>query len=57
MNVIKIKNLSFGYIGKIDILNDINLEIEKEKFICIVGANGSRQIYSYKMYSWIKQRI
>ena len=40
MGIIKIKNLSFGYV-KENILNDINIDIEKEKFTCIIGENGS----------------
>lgn len=37
---ISIRNLTFGYSGKL-ILKNINLDIEKGSFVCIVGENGS----------------
>lgn len=40
MNILEIKNLSFGY-DKNLILEDVNLEIKKSDFITISGANGS----------------
>ena len=41
MDLIRIKNLSFGYLPKLEILKNINLTIEKGTFTCIVGENGS----------------
>ena len=41
MGIIDIKNLSFGYVSKQNILEKINLNIEEEKFTCIIGENGS----------------
>ena len=41
MSIIKIKDVSFGYITKHDTLKNINIEIEKGKFTCIIGENGS----------------
>ncbi len=38
--MIKIENLNYS-IGDIDILKDINLEIEKNEIVVLVGANGS----------------
>lgn len=40
MNLIKLKNLSLGYDNNI-VLKRINLEINDNDFICIVGSNGS----------------
>lgn len=41
MNLINIKNLSFSYPTKKDVLKKIKLNIEEGKFTCIVGENGS----------------
>lgn len=40
MTLIELKNLSLGY-DNIPILEDINMTIEENDFICIVGPNGS----------------
>lgn len=42
MGIIDIKNMSYGYISKVNTIEDINLEIKEGKFICIIGENGSR---------------
>lgn len=41
MNLIQIKDLSFSYPTKKDTLKNINLNIKKSSFTCIVGENGS----------------
>lgn len=41
MGIIDIKNLSFGYVNKINVLEDINLEIQEGRFTCVIGENGS----------------
>ena len=41
MDLIQIKNLNFSYPTKKNALSNININIEKEKFTCIVGENGS----------------
>ena len=41
MDLIQIKNLNFNYPTKKEALKNININIEKEKFTCIVGENGS----------------
>lgn len=38
---ISIKNLSFRFAGRSELLHDVNIEIEKGKFIAIVGESGS----------------
>ena len=40
MPVIEVKNVTFSYISGTPILNDINLSIEKGKFVSVVGHNG-----------------
>lgn len=40
-NKIEVKNLSFSYGGSKNVLNNINLSIEKGKKVAIVGASGS----------------
>ena len=40
MSLIELKNLTLGY-DKDIILKDINLSIEDNDFVCVVGANGS----------------
>lgn len=40
MSLIELKNLSLGY-EKIIVLNNINITINENDFICIVGPNGS----------------
>jgi iron complex transport system ATP-binding protein len=39
--MIKVKNLSFGYLKKRLVLDDISLEFEKGKIIALIGRNGS----------------
>lgn len=41
MELITIKNLSFSYPTKKNVLKKVNLKIEEGKFTCIVGENGS----------------
>jgi len=40
MSLIELKNLSLGY-EKITVLNNINITINENDFICVVGPNGS----------------
>ena len=40
MNLIELKNLSLGY-ENITVLKDINMTIDENDFICIVGPNGA----------------
>lgn len=39
--MIKVKNLSFGYLKNRLVLDDISLEFEKGKIIALIGKNGS----------------
>lgn len=41
MDLINIKDLSFSYEAKKDVLKHINLQVKKGSFTCIVGENGS----------------
>ena len=41
MDLIHVKNLSFSYISKNEILKHINLKIKEGSFTCILGENGS----------------
>ena len=41
MDLIQIKNLSFSYPSKKYTLKDININVKKGSFTCIVGENGS----------------
>ena len=41
LNTISIKNLSFRFTGRSELFNDLNLTLEKGKFIEIVGESGS----------------
>ncbi|MBR6034125.1 MAG: metal ABC transporter ATP-binding protein [Clostridia bacterium] len=41
MNVIDIKNLSFGYFSEHDVLKNVNMQVKEGDFLCIVGENGS----------------
>lgn len=41
INKISIQNLSFRFAGRSELFHDINIEIEKGKFIAIVGESGS----------------
>lgn len=44
--MIELKNISYGYEKKNTILKEINKEINQGQFVCIIGKNGSRKIYS-----------
>jgi len=41
MNIIEVKNLTFGYDGENFIFDDLNLSVNKGEFVAIVGRNGS----------------
>lgn len=41
MNLIEIKELSYSYPTKKDTLKNINIDVKKGSFTCIVGENGS----------------
>ena len=41
MDLIKIKNVSFGYLPQANTIKNINLNVKKGSFTCIVGENGS----------------
>lgn len=41
MDIIDVKNLSFGYYSGHEILKDINMKVHEGDFLCIVGENGS----------------
>ena len=41
MDLIQVKNLSFSYPTKKDTLKNVNLDVKKGTFTCIVGENGS----------------
>ncbi len=41
MDVIDIKNLSFGYYSGHDVLKNISMKVHEGDFLCIVGENGS----------------
>lgn len=41
MDIIEVKNLSYSYYSEKEVLKDVNLTIEKGKYISILGHNGS----------------
>lgn len=55
MYAIEIKNLNFGYSADRQILKNINLQIEPNKFVCVVGHNGSGKSTLSKLLSGLVQ--
>lgn len=51
LKMIELKNVSFSYISNIEVLSNINLNINKNESIGIIGANGARKIYIIKIIS------
>ena len=41
MNIIEIKDLSFGYLENSPVLTDVNLTIQKGEWVSVLGHNGS----------------
>lgn len=39
--IFDLRNVSYSYLGKIDALKDISLEVHQGEQVCIMGANGS----------------
>lgn len=39
--IFDLRNISYSYLGKIDALKDISLEVHQGEQVCIMGANGS----------------
>lgn len=47
IRILELKNICFNRDNK-DILKNINLKLDTDKFVVITGPNGSRKIYSCK---------
>ena len=41
MNLIEVKNISFSYDKKVNVVNDVSFSVEAGKYISIIGHNGS----------------
>ena len=41
MELIKVKNISFGYFSQNEVLKNLSLTVKQGEFLCIVGENGS----------------
>ena len=41
MNLIEVKNLSYSYDGKVNVVNDVSFDVSNGKYISIIGHNGS----------------
>ncbi|AXX86433.1 metal ABC transporter ATP-binding protein [Malaciobacter marinus] len=54
MNIIKIKDLSFSY-DKVNVLENINLEIKKGDFLAIIGPNGGGKSTLLKLILKLKE--
>ena len=50
MSVLELKNVTFSYTQDSPVLKDINLSIEKGKFVSIVGHNGSGKSTLAKLF-------
>lgn len=53
MEIIKIRDLSFGYDSKSKVINNINLSFEESKFYIIAGPNGSGKTTLLRLLSGI----
>ncbi len=51
MPIVKVENVSYSYDKKTDVLKNINLEIEKGEYVCIVGHNGSGKSTLAKLFN------
>ena len=51
--MIELKNVSYGYEKKKNIIKEVNCEIEPGQFICIIGKNGSGKSTLAKLISGI----
>ena len=47
--VVRFKNVNFAYEDGITVLENINLELEKGEFACIVGPNGGGKTTMIKL--------
>ena len=47
--MLELKNICFKRDNK-EILDNVNLKLEDNKFIVLTGPNGSREIYTCKNY-------
>lgn len=41
MELIKVKNISFGYFSQNEVIKNLSLTVKQGEFLCIVGENGS----------------
>ncbi len=40
-NIIEFKNIKFGYVPGINVLDNVNFSISENEYVCIIGHNGS----------------
>ncbi|MEE3333652.1 MAG: ABC transporter ATP-binding protein [Ruminococcus sp.] len=55
MSKLEIKNVSFSYDGKTDIIKDINLSVEKGELISILGKSGCGKTTLFNVISGLKR--
>jgi branched-chain amino acid transport system ATP-binding protein len=51
-----IKGLNAGY-GKMEILHNFDLFVNKAQSLCLIGPNGAGQVYNTSFNIWIYQHI
>jgi len=49
MNIVEVKNLTKEY-KKMKAVDDLSFEVEQGEIIGLLGPNGSRKDYYYKLY-------
>lgn len=55
MEILRVENLSKHYGNgetMVKALNNISFSVNKGEFVSIIGASGSRQIYSFTYIRW-----
>ena len=55
MPLIELKNVSFSYDKKIDVIKNVSLMVEKGEFVAIIGHNGSGKSTLAKLFNCLVQ--
>ena len=51
MPLIELKNVSFSYDKKIDVIKNVSLTVEEGEFVAIIGHNGSGKSTLAKLFN------
>ena len=55
MNALEVKNVSFSYDGKTNVLDNVSLNLKKGELVCILGVSGGGKTTLFNVISGLLQ--